>query len=474
MSLLNQVLQDLDARQPVERPRHLHLAEQPQTRPGPANDEVDTSGRQAWLRPGFWSVLLLTVLLAGWAFNRSWQLAANTGPGPTADLSSNILPVTMPAQQLNDAPVAGAPQAATEQVSGEAVSSPVAATTSPDDVLPEGGPVAQAQTSRPSMPVAAAEDTPPIAAASLLAERSPVLDGTPAEPVVQVTTASSSDAAHTSTIPVETVSVTPPLTPWQEYLLSLEPIDEPAEIDPGLRPPSHVDVVPQSAVGSDAEGYLPLRNAVLPQVRREAKQSVKPAMPSKSPAKMIRPLEPDPLDAVRRSIADGDLAQAESMLMQRLQVTRRDRIARELLIGLMVRGERVSDALGQLQLARELHPGHGTFVLIEARLLAQSGRIDAATALLQAKAGTGDDGEQRLQMLGALLQQQGQYDEAAGYYRALLVLQPGSATAWMGLALSLDATGDATSTDAYRRALQLDGLPTAAAAYARRRLTELE
>ena len=43
-----------------------------------------------------------------------------------------------------------------------------------------------------------------------------------------------------------------------------------------------------------------------------------------------------------------------------------------------------------------------------------------------------------------------------------------------GLAISLDALGDAEALETYRRALQVGGLPGPAATYARQRIAQLE
>ncbi|MGB5453055.1 MAG: hypothetical protein WBN00_13260, partial [Sedimenticolaceae bacterium] len=71
-------------------------------------------------------------------------------------------------------------------------------------------------------------------------------------------------------------------------------------------------------------------------------------------------------------------------------------------------------------------------------------------------------------------QQRSRYEEALESYRALLALIPESGAVWVGLAISLDGLGDADALDAYKRALQLGGLPAAAAHYARQRIGQME
>jgi MSHA biogenesis protein MshN len=223
-----------------------------------------------------------------------------------------------------------------------------------------------------------------------------------------------------------------------------------------------------------ADGYLPLRNTQLPpqestRPRAADGQGAKPVS-----VKTAKRSAPRPLVEVREAIAEGELATAEYLLRRRLDSAPRDREARELLIGLTLRGARYEEAGQQLDLGLSHYPGHIEFVLIKARLLAQDGEAGAAVRLLEA-ANTSSGGRiERLQMLGALYQQQLQYEQALNSYRALLQLTPDAGPVWVGLAISLDALGDDGALGAYRRALQLGGLPAAAERYSWQRVGQLE
>lgn len=230
--------------------------------------------------------------------------------------------------------------------------------------------------------------------------------------------------------------------------------------------------------------YLALRNTGLPPttaaVTKPAQRPATPvatASPKRTPSssvKVAKPVPVQPLDEVRELIADGELATAEGRLLARITSAPRDRVARELLIGLMLRGERSTDALQEIDRGLALFPGHGKFLLIKARLLAQGGETDAAIALLASAGRIEGMQQQRLQMLAALYQQQSRFAAASESYRALIALDARSAAAWAGLAISLDAVGDAGTAEAYRRALALGGLPEPAARYAQQRLAEME
>ena len=247
----------------------------------------------------------------------------------------------------------------------------------------------------------------------------------------------------------------------------------PAEVSPIAR-----DQKVAAAAGRVAESdttssgsYLPLRNTGLPQAADSPATSGRRT--ANGEIKIAKTAVVEPLADARIAIARGDLAEAETFLLQHLQHASGDLAARELLIGLMLRGNRHAAAIAQLDQGLMHHPQHPKFVIIKARLLAQNGDTAAAIRLIERSPVAGRNGVQLRQMLGALYQQQGRYEEAVENYRTLLAFTPGAGSAWVGLAISLDALGDAEASDAYRRALALGGLPVPAAAYARQRIVQL-
>lgn len=368
MSLLNDVLQDLDARQSTPAAAAVRTA--PPSVRAHAADDFKTVDWAARLRPVA-VVLLLAALTVGWLLLR-----------PQSELPAS--PAGNPTRTAPPAPVAAiVPHTEPEQ------------TPAVDTIVPE--PVGD--------PATAVHESPP---------RAPSL-------------------------------VTAPTA---------------------AQAPSNAGVEPRPV-------YLPLKNAVAPV--REAPGVRESSRPDKVViSKSIRPVARDPIQSARDKIAGGELAEAEQMLRQRLQVAHGDIRARELLLGLMLRGNRTDAALHEVSAGLELKPGHGKFILIKARLLAQLDQGEEAIALLERASRVRAIRSERLQMLGALYQQAEQYDRAAGNYRALLSAQPDIAAAWVGLAICLDAQGEAGAADAYRRALRLGGLPVTAAAYARQRLGEME
>ena len=74
-------------------------------------------------------------------------------------------------------------------------------------------------------------------------------------------------------------------------------------------------------------------------------------------------------------------------------------------------------------------------------MLAQDGETDEAIKILEGAPAASRGRAERLQMLGALYQQQSRYEDALQSYRALLSLTPDAGPAWVGLAISLDGLG---------------------------------
>jgi len=218
--------------------------------------------------------------------------------------------------------------------------------------------------------------------------------------------------------------------------------------------------------------FITLRNAVEPP--RAAKAGApKQVAKSRSRFTVTKSHATRPLADAQRAIESDDLALAEQLLQRHLDRVPGDRLARELLIGLMLRNERYPAAIEHLDQGLAQAPRHAKFALIKARLLAQAGDRTGALLLLESLPQSHEGRIEAAQMLGALYQQQGRYADAVASYRELLGLKPNYGPAWVGYAISLDGTGDAAALAAYRRALRLGGVPAAAAQYAQKRIAQL-
>ena len=276
---------------------------------------------------------------------------------------------------------------------------------------------------------------------------------------------SSNDGAEPAAIVPDSTAVEPP-----GRTVDGQPVTEAS--GPLTLEPAPIEWPKRNAGGTDGAGlddrqmaYLPLKNAGPP-----AGQAA-PDTPTKVKVQSGDRLKPN--ERARRQIEAGELSAAEETVTQRLAARPGDREARELLVGMMLRGGRYVQALEAINAGLRHHPDHRKFLLIKARLLAQSGDTDGAVTLLEGRLAEGEGSREALQMLGALRQQQGHYDEAVAVYRRLVERAPTTGPAWVGLAIGLDALGDPGALEAYTRALSLGGLPEAAARYARQRRAEL-
>jgi len=151
-----------------------------------------------------------------------------------------------------------------------------------------------------------------------------------------------------------------------------------------------------------AATYVPLKITEDPQLAESSRKPAKrksPAVPlpadnpsvrksasvAKVRSKMIKAQKTEPLTArAKRLIDQGELSQAEQLLRKSLAASPRERVAHELLVGLLVRGGRAEEALKQIDVAHRQSGYNGTLDLIAARLLMQKGEKQKAVLRLQA------------------------------------------------------------------------------------------
>ena len=404
MSLLNQVLQDLDERMPSDDRQPIRLSVAPSGKHHVDAVGVDSGPERARLLVGF--LVIAAFVAAVWAF-----YPTDERPG-----SHRVVDLPLPAPAM----------AANETMSREAPVSPVVLNDSADRHT-------QHEPGAPSsILVSAAEKPAPEVTAG--AKRLSVSEPTGLAPAPVPDEMASAEAGAASGNP-----------------------DEPQPA--GFPNKAKVD-------------YLPLRNTELPTFETSAPKPDANRLTTDAKVKTAKSPVPQSLEEVRGEIELGELSFAEYLLQQRLRGAPTDREARELLIGLMLRGERYDAAMQQLDEGLHHDPGNIKFSLIKARILAQSGRDEVAIRILESAPSSRTGRVERLQMLGALYQKQSRYEQARDNYRALLNLQPSAGPAWVGLALSLDGLGDPAAHEAYARALRIGGLPAAAEEYARQRIVQ--
>jgi len=401
MSLLNQVLQDLDERMPSEDRQPIRLSVTPPVKHSVDAVRGETGPEGTRLLVGL--LVIAAFVAVVWAF-----YPADERPG---------------SHRVIDLPLPAPPVAANESMPREIPALPVTLKESTDRY-------ARHEPEAPSsVPVSAIE-----------------------KPVPEVKAGAKG------------LSVSEPA--------GLAPAPIPVEMESAEAGVVSDDPLPAGGPHKGTVDYLPLRNTELPTFETSAPKPDAKRLTTDAKVKTATSPAPQSLEEVRREIELGELSYAEYLLQQRVRGASDDREARELLIGLMLRGERYDAAMRQLDEGLRHDPGHIKFSLIKARILAQSGQDEGAIRILESSPPSRTGRVERLQMLGALYQKQSRYEQARDNYRALLNLQPSAGPAWVGLALSLDGLGDPAAHEAYTRALRFGGLPAAAEEYARQRISQ--
>lgn len=179
-------------------------------------------------------------------------------------------------------------------------------------------------------------------------------------------------------------------------------------------------------------------------------------------------------DRAMKALRNGNRVRAESLLRKALSDRPGYTDARVLLAAVLMRAKRDGEALHLLSDGIKDGAGNDSrLALLQARILAGEQKLSAAVAALKRNSPPVEDDPAYHAQLAAYEEQAGQYQAALAEYRSLVAQSPDNARWWLGLAIALDQLGDDGANSAYRRALNAGGLPRKAAAYARGRLRAL-
>ncbi len=133
--------------------------------------------------------------------------------------------------------------------------------------------------------------------------------------------------------------------------------------------------------------------------------------------------------------------------------------AREVLAARLMRAGDLDGALALLSAGARLAPRHAGFAKLRARILVELERLEEALAVLAVAPPEPAADPEYHALRAATLQRAGRHAEAAGAYRAALETRPRAGVWWMGLAISLEATGaDVDALEAFSRALDSGAL----------------
>jgi MSHA biogenesis protein MshN len=175
-------------------------------------------------------------------------------------------------------------------------------------------------------------------------------------------------------------------------------------------------------------------------------------------------------------LQDGRMTEALAALQQALRIDPGHDAARQTLVGLLVEANRLDDAMRELESGLARDPRQPALAMLLARLQIERGASGIETltrSLPYAGSGTAESAEYHAFLAGAL-QRQGRQREAAEQYQQALRTMPGNGVWWMGLGISLQADKrNAEALDAFQKARASGGLKAELQAFVERRIQQL-
>jgi MSHA biogenesis protein MshN len=149
--------------------------------------------------------------------------------------------------------------------------------------------------------------------------------------------------------------------------------------------------------------------------------------------------------------------------------------ARELLVALAMQGGRLREAQDLLVQGLKVAPARLSFALLLARVQVEQGGEASAIATLEGVRASGAGNADYFSFLAALYQRSGRHSEAVAAYREAIGVRAQDARAWLGLGISLEGAQDPSgAAGAYQRALSLGGLDPNLTQYTQQRLAAVK
>jgi MSHA biogenesis protein MshN len=172
------------------------------------------------------------------------------------------------------------------------------------------------------------------------------------------------------------------------------------------------------------------------------------------------------------SLQEGRMNETVASLEQALKYEPTHEAARQTLVGLLIEANRTDEAMRQLQLGLTLDARQPAMAMLLARLQIERGGngIDTLTRTLPY---AGNDADYRAFLAAALARQQ-RHREAAEQYQQAVRAVPSNGVWWMGLGISLQAEKrNGEALDAFHRARASGGLSQELQGFVERRIQQL-
>lgn len=177
----------------------------------------------------------------------------------------------------------------------------------------------------------------------------------------------------------------------------------------------------------------------------------------------------------RKALSTGDVGQARRLLRNALELDPDLHGARDLLVALHRRAGQAEAARDALAQGVERAPRRVGYAKPYARLLVDAGDLERAARVLADAAGAAGDDAEFHALTAAVAQRQGRHEAAASAYTRALELEAGNGRWWLGLGVSLAASGHpGEAAAAFREARRTGSLGSRLDAWVRDRIRALE
>ena len=415
MSLINKMLQDLDARGGAReedmQQRELKAVPLPERE------------RRPLVYAGA-GVAVVVAAIAGWY---GWKFAHRPAPGPVPVMAAP--PTASPALASTPTPTQAAGPAAV-----------------PVGTSPDGSVVTPAATS------------PATAAVNSTATPAATSTGTAAA-------ASTGTAAGTS----NPVAAGAPSTAAPAIPASAAAAAAPPSAQAGSAAPARAAAAPSATAA--AARRTAAADAGTPRQPRQGVAHVDGSVTTK-PELTPKQLSENTYRRGLASLQDGRVNAAMADLDRALEIDPRNDAARQTYVSLLLENRRPDDAIRQLRLALGIDPRQPGLAMVLARLQLERGGPALETLMTTLPYAAANADYQGF--LAGVLQRAQRHAEAAQYYQAALKLAPLNGVWWMGLGISLQADQHkAEAREAFTRARTGNGITPELLAFIDRRLDQL-